>query len=50
MTFVLNKEGRVSLGKRFTLEVTKLAIFQMKKNKAPCPDGLPIEFSQHLWH
>lgn len=30
----------------FTLKEIRAAVFQMKKNKEPGPDGLPIEFYQ----
>jgi hypothetical protein len=49
------EEGKVSnveneeLIKPFLEEEIKEALFQMKKNKAAVPDGLPIEFYQCCW-
>jgi hypothetical protein len=37
------------LGAKFTLEEIRTTMFQMKRNKAPCPNGLLIEFYQHFW-
>jgi hypothetical protein len=31
------------------MEEVKEALFSMKKNKAPSPDNIPIEFYQHCW-
>ena len=33
----------------FTEEEIRNAIFDMKHNKAPGPDGFPAEFYQHFW-
>ena len=32
-----------------TMEELEKSIFQMKKGKAPGPDGFPIEFFQEFW-
>ena len=32
-----------------TLEELEKIVFQMKKGKAPGPDGFPIEFFQEFW-
>jgi hypothetical protein len=33
----------------FTEKEVKEAIFEMKHNKAPGPDGFPVEFYQRFW-
>ena len=33
----------------FTEDEVRQAIFQMKHNKAPGPDGFPAEFYQNFW-
>jgi hypothetical protein len=33
----------------FTEKEVKEAIFEMKPNKAPGPDGFPVEFYQRFW-
>jgi hypothetical protein len=33
----------------FSEEEVKHALFQMDKNKASRPDGIPVEFYQHCW-
>lgn len=33
----------------FTLDEIKIVVFSMEKNKAPGPDGFPIEFFQRFW-
>jgi mannosylglycoprotein endo-beta-mannosidase len=33
----------------FTMEEVKKAVMQMKKNRAPGPDGFPAEFYQNFW-
>jgi len=33
----------------FTEEEVRIAIFQMEHNKAPRPDGFPLEFYQVFW-
>jgi mannosylglycoprotein endo-beta-mannosidase len=38
------------ISRPFTIEEVKDALFSMKKNKAPGPDNIPIEFYQHCWH
>lgn len=35
--------------KQFSMEEIKEAIFGMKNNKAPGPDGFPAEFYKHFW-
>lgn len=37
------------LGKPFSKSEIKEALFQMEKNKAACPDKIPIEFYQSCW-
>jgi hypothetical protein len=37
------------IGRPFTVDEVKEALFSMKKNKAPGPDNIPIEFYQHCW-
>ena len=46
MSNVLNDNDREKLECASTIEEIKNVVFQMKKNKAPGPDGLPIEFYQ----
>jgi hypothetical protein len=38
-----------SLIEKFTEKEVKEAIFHMEHNKAPGPDGFPIEFYQTFW-
>jgi hypothetical protein len=33
----------------YTEEEVKKAIFHMEQNKAPSPDGFPVEFHQTFW-
>ena len=33
----------------FTEKEVRDAIFDMERNKAPGPDGFPVEFYQHFW-
>ena len=33
----------------FTKKVVREAILNMEHNKAPGPDGFPVEFYQHFW-
>lgn len=47
---VLSDVDRKNLDRKFTLEEIKIAVFDMKPNKAPGPDGFPIEFYQKYWH
>jgi hypothetical protein len=44
----LSKEEREILTTDFTEEMLE-AITQMERNKAPGPDGLPVEFYQTFW-
>jgi hypothetical protein len=45
----VTEQENVELIKPFSEEEIKFAIFQMDKNKAAGPDGLPIEFFQVCW-
>jgi hypothetical protein len=45
----INDVDNEILSKPFTMEEVKDALFSMKKNKAPGPDNIPIEFYQHCW-
>lgn len=47
MPAVLNDMNRETLDREFTLEEIKVPVFDMKHNKAPGPDGFPIEFYQN---
>ena len=47
---VLSESDRIKLEKPFSLEEIEFAVFNMKHNKSPGPDGLPIEFYQYFWH
>ena len=47
---VLNDSDRDFLEQEFTLDEIRVALFQMKHNKAAGLDGLPAEFYQHFWH
>jgi hypothetical protein len=49
MPNVLNDIDRQLLVEPFTLKEVKFTVFQMEKNKASGPDGLPIEFYQVFW-
>jgi hypothetical protein len=42
------KENKMLIEK-FSMEEVHDAIFQMKHNKSPGPDGFPAEFYQHFW-
>ena len=46
---VLSEQDRIELVERFSEKEVKVAIFNMKHNKAPGPDGFPIEFYQKFW-
>lgn len=48
MPSVLDDLDREKLDREFTLEEIKKAVFEMKPNKAPRPDGLPIEFTKSI--
>ena len=41
---------REMLIKKFTEPEIKKAVFAMKHNRAPGPDGFPIEFFQKFWN
>jgi hypothetical protein len=45
----LNVEDNENLCRHFTIDEVEKALFSMKKNKAPGPDNIPIEFYQHCW-
>ena len=45
----LNDEERVILASPFSEEDVFEAISQMERNKAPGPDGFPVEFYQKFW-
>jgi hypothetical protein len=45
----LNEEDKFLLTRPFSLEEIKDAVFSMKHNRAPGPDGFPIEFFQKFW-
>lgn len=47
---VLDDANRTMLEAEFTMEEVKFSVFNMEKNKAPGPDGFPIEFYQKFWH
>lgn len=42
-------EENTTLTQTFTEQEVREAIFQMKHNKAPSPDGFPTEFYQVFW-
>jgi hypothetical protein len=42
-------EENVELIKSFSEEEIRIALFQMEKNKAAGPDGMPIEFFETCW-
>lgn len=44
---ILNGIDGPCLVEEFTLEEIRIAVFQMKDNKAPGSDGFPAEFCQH---
>jgi hypothetical protein len=45
----ISQEDNEKLTTSFTEQEVKEAIFQMKHNKAPGPDGFPVEFYQIFW-
>jgi len=45
----INEEENKQLIEEFTEKEVREAIFQMKHNKAPGPDGFPVEFYQAFW-
>jgi hypothetical protein len=45
----INEEENKLLTETFTEKEVREAIFQMKHNKAPGPDGFPTEFYQMFW-
>jgi hypothetical protein len=46
---MVNTQENYDLTKPFSEEEIKFALFQMDKNKAAGPDGLPVEFFQVCW-
>jgi hypothetical protein len=44
-----NESDNNEITKPFLEKEIKDALDQMEKNKAPGPDGIPIEFFQHSW-
>jgi hypothetical protein len=46
---IVTSQENSDLTKPFLEEEIKVALFQMEKNKAARPDGIPIEFYQHCW-
>jgi hypothetical protein len=46
---MVNEQENFDLTKPFLEDEIKFALFQMDKNKAPGPDGLPTEFFQVCW-
>ena len=45
----INEDENKMLIDEFTEREVREAIFQMKHNKAPGPDGFPVEFYQVFW-
>ena len=45
----VSDEENVLLTKLYSEEEVKRAVFQMKHNSAPGPDGFPAEFYQNFW-
>jgi hypothetical protein len=45
----LSREYNEELCKPFSLEEIKNALFEMRVNRAPGPNNIPIEFYQHCW-
>jgi hypothetical protein len=45
----VSKEENSLLTKSYTEDEVQKAVFQMKHNKAPGPDGFPTEFFQSFW-
>ena len=46
----VSQEENDVLISEFTETEVKDAVFQMEHNKAPGPDGFPVEFYQVLWN
>lgn len=49
-SYTLTKSDNEVLCQPFTESEIKTALFQMKRNKAPGPDKIPIEFYQKCWN
>jgi hypothetical protein len=45
----MNDADNEIISRPFSVDEVKDALFSMKKNKAPGPDNIPIEFYQHCW-
>lgn len=45
----IKEEDRECLTKEISKEEVKNVIDEMRKNRAPGPDGFPIEFYIHFW-
>ena len=46
---LVSQEMKEHLMRAISLEELERTVFQMKKGKAPGPDGFPIEFFQEFW-
>ena len=49
ITALVSSDMKENLMSAITLEEVEKVVFQMKKGKAPGPDGFPIEFFQEFW-
>jgi hypothetical protein len=45
----VSREENEILTREFTESEVREAVFQMEHNKAPGPDGFPVEFYQVFW-
>ena len=45
----ISSEDNDVLTKPFSIEEIKKSLFDMKSNRAPGPDNIPVEFYQHCW-
>lgn len=45
----ITDEDREILTQEFSLQEINNVVFDMEKNKAPGPDGFPVEFYQNFW-
>jgi hypothetical protein len=45
----LSEEDNLDLCRPFSMEEIKKSLFEMRVNRAPGPDNIPIEFYQHCW-
>lgn len=46
---LISLEENEDLTRPFSLEEIKHALFEMRSNRAPGPDDIPVEFYQHCW-